>query len=305
MPSRRKSTHTDDALIDAFADHLALERRLSANTVAAYRRDLTLLSDFLARSKTTLDSVDYQLLRRFLAQQSTRGYSRASIARRVASLRAFFKWAKARGHTDADPASKLGRPKTASRLPGVLRAKEAAALVEAADPDAGDAVSLRDRAILELLYGCGLRVGEVCSLTPESVDLDRGRVIVKGKGDKERELPLSDFAQQALDAYMHRGRPVMAREGSHDLFFNKRRKRMSERDVRAMIDRYREREMPDRKVSPHTLRHSFATHLLEGGADIRVVQELLGHASLATTQRYTHVSRDRLFSVYRRSHPRA
>ena len=305
MSSRKQPSRSDETLIGAFTDHLALERRLSANTVAAYLRDLTQLAEFGARAKTPLTQMTYPFLRRFLAQQSTRGYAKSSVARRVASIRAFFRWAKARGHVDSDPAAQLGRPKAVSRLPGVLRPAEAASLVEAAEPGADEAVSLRDRAILELLYGSGLRVGEVCSLTLDRVDLHRGRVIVKGKGSKERELPLSDYSQQSLEAYIRDGRPPMAREGSADLFFNKRRKRMSERDVRAMIERYRNEAMPDRRVSPHTLRHSFATHLLEGGADIRVVQELLGHASLATTQRYTHVSRERLFSVYRRSHPRA
>ena len=204
-----------------------------------------------------------------------------------------------------------------SRLPGVLRPADAAALAESPDPleeglsDLEVAIVLRDRAIIELLYGAGLRVGEVCGLTPERVDLDRGRVMVLGKGSKERDLPLSDFASEALREYLDRGRDRLAYPGtgkppeSDALFFNRRRKPMTPRDARAMVERYRKRTLSDRRVSPHTLRHSFATHLLEGGADIRSVQELLGHASLATTQRYTHVSRGRLFAAYRQSHPRA
>jgi len=212
-----------------------------------------------------------------------------------------------------DPAAALGRPKVSSRLPTVLRPADAAALTESPDPsedglsDRDVAVVLRDRAILELLYGSGLRVGEVCGLTLDRVDLERGRVVVLGKGSKERDLPLSDFAIDALQEYLERGRGTLAPEAPlpDTLFFNRRRRPMTPRDARAMVDRYRKQVLSDRRVSPHTLRHSFATHLLEGGADIRSVQELLGHASLATTQRYTHVSRGRLFAAYRQSHPRA
>jgi integrase/recombinase XerC len=303
----------DAELIDAFVIHLELERRLSPNTVTAYRRDVEALAVFQARSHSTLADATHQSLRRFVAQQTTRGYARASMARRVAAIRSFYRWAKARRRLASDPADGLGRPKVASRLPMVLRPSEAAALAEAPAVDpSGDppsaleaAVALRDRAILELLYGSGLRVGEVCGLTLQRLDLPRGRVVVLGKGAKERDLPLSEFAVAALGDYVGRGRPVMAAKGSPAMFFNQRGKPMSTRDVRAMVERYRALTLSDRRVTPHTLRHSFATHLLEGGADIRSVQELLGHASLATTQRYTHVSRGRLFAAYHQSHPRA
>ena len=157
----------------------------------------------------------------------------------------------------------------------------------------------------KLLYGSGLRVGEVAGLTLDRVDLDRERVLVLGKGSKEREVPMSDHAVDALSAYLAGGRAAMAPEGSSGLFFNRRRKRFSERDIRTMVEQYVGRVLPGRRVTPHTLRHSYATHLLEGGADIRAVQELLGHASVATTQRYTHVSRRRLFEAYEQAHPRA
>jgi integrase/recombinase XerC len=205
----------------------------------------------------------------------------------------------------------LGRPKVASRLPTVLRPHEAADLVETPElaPDEEDplarAVALRDRAVLEIMYGSGLRVGEVASLTTDRLDLDRGRVTVMGKGSKEREVPLSDPAIDAIEDYLREGRATMAAEGSSAAFFNRRMKPLSTRDIRALVQRYGARTLSGRHVTPHTLRHSFATHLLEGGADIRAVQELLGHASVATTQRYTHVSRARLFEAYRRSHPRA
>jgi site-specific recombinase XerD len=292
--------------------HLRHERRLSEHTVAAYRRDLNQVATFLARSGSCLSDATHLQLRRFLAQQHTLGYARASIARRVGAIHTFYRWAVAVGELSSDPSLLLGRPKVVNRLPTVLRPREASALVEAPPPsDASEvdplerAVALRDRAVLELLYGSGLRVAEVSGLTIDRVDLDRGRVSVRGKGDKEREVPLSDPSADALRAYLTAGRPTMAGDDRRTMFFNRKGRPFSGRDIRAMVRRYAERLLPGRRITPHTLRHSFATHLLEGGADIRAVQELLGHASVATTQRYTHVSRTRLFDAYERSHPRA
>jgi integrase/recombinase XerC len=299
---------SEQELLHAFEDHLALERRLSPNTVAAYRGDLTHLATFLARNRSSLGGATHPLLRRFLAQQHTLGYARSSIARRVGAIRTFYRWAVAAGRLAEDRSLLLGRPKVVNRLPTVLKPQEAAGLAEAPvppqDPLEG-AIALRDRAALELLYGSGLRVGEVAGLTIDRVDLDRERVLVLGKGSKERQVPISEFARDAVEAYLEHGRPEMAPEGSGHLFFNRRRKPFSERDIRSMVQRYGATLLPGRRVTPHTLRHSFATHLLEGGADIRAVQELLGHASVATTQRYTHVSRRRLFEAYGRAHPRA
>ena len=301
---------SERSLVDAFDRHLRLERHLSAHTAVAYRSDLLHLATFLRRSGSALAETDHVLLRRFLAQQHTLGYARASIARRVGAIHTFYRWALAEGHIVTDPSVLLGRPKVASRLPAVLRAGEAVALVEAPAATAEDdplerAAALRDRAILELLYGSGVRVGEVTTLTAEALDLDRGRVRVLGKGSKERRVPLSEDAVDALRAWLRGGRPVMAAGSTGALFVNRKRKSMSARDIRAMVARYAEAQLPGRRVGPHTLRHSYATHLLEGGADIRAVQELLGHSSVATTQRYTHVSRSRLFEAYERSHPRA
>jgi integrase/recombinase XerC len=305
---------SEERLIEAFVSHLRHERHLSDHTVTAYRRDLTQLASFLARGGSSLASARYPQLRRFLAQQHALGYARASIARRVGAIRTFYRWALASGGTDGDPSALLGSPKVVNRLPTVLRPREAAALAEApgwSDAPPGDldpierAVVLRDRAALELLYGSGLRVGEVAGLTCVQVDLDRGRVLVRGKGDKEREVPISDYAVDSLNVYLSAGRPTMAGEDHTSVFFNRKGKPFSGRDIRAMVEQYAGRLLPGRRVTPHTLRHSFATHLLEGGADIRAVQELLGHASVATTQRYTHVSRTRLFQAYEQSHPRA
>jgi integrase/recombinase XerC len=319
MPQGLPPTETE--LLHAFEDHLALERRLSRNTVAAYRGDLEQLATFLMRNRTSLGDAPYPLLRRFLAQQHTLGYARATIARRVGAIKTFFRWAVSAGRIQTDPSLLLGRPKVVNRLPSVLRPNEAEILAEAPGSEemnevtAGDvdplehAVALRDRAVLELLYGSGLRVGEVAGLTVDRLDVPRGRVLVLGKGSKERDVPISEYAADALRDYLAEGRDQMVSEGSGEasrhLFFNRRRKPFSERDIRSMVERYGATLLPGRRVTPHTLRHSFATHLLEGGADIRAVQELLGHASVATTQRYTHVSRRRLFDAYERAHPRA
>ncbi|MFN2590919.1 MAG: tyrosine recombinase XerC [Actinomycetota bacterium] len=311
----------DARLIEAFADHLALERGLSAHTVVAYRQDVTSLAVFLHRGSSSLAGARYHLLRRWLAQLATRGYARASVARKAASARTFFAWASRRGLIDSNPAALLASPARASRLPIVLKAAEAGRLAEA--PGGDDPYVVRDRAILELLYATGIRVAELSGLNVSDVDIDRRQVRVMGKGRKERVVPMGDPAASSLAVYLDQARPALLSGGAahgdgsndagdrpspatdHDaLFFNRRRKRMTPRDVRGMMQRYVRHALGDRTVGPHTLRHSFATHLLEGGADVRVVQDLLGHSSLATTQRYTHVSRSTLFDAHRRSHPR-
>ena len=308
MPARDLA-QSDVALIDGFADHLALERHLAHSTVDAYRRDLSQLAAFLRRNRRDLPGARIDDLRRFLAQLTSLGYARASIARRVGAIHTFYRWAVSHEVVAEDPAALLGRPKVVNRLPVVLRVPEAAALVEApvVTADASDidaAVALRDRAILELMYGSGLRVSEVAGLTTDRVDLERGRVTVVGKGDKEREVPLGDLARGAVAAWLA-VRGVLGAGRGDELFMNRRGRPIGPRDIRRLVGRYAGAALSGRRVTPHTLRHSFATHLLEGGADIRSVQEMLGHASVATTQRYTHVSRARLFEAYEQSHPRA
>ena len=296
----------DERIIEAFLDHLRFERHLSPNTVEAYRGDLGGLARFQGRGGVDLLAITHAGLRRWLAQLATLGYARTTVGRRAAAARTFFAWALRRGLIEADPAALLAHPAGASRLPSVLKASEAEALTTAPAPT--DAVGLRDRAALELLYGSGIRVAELCALDLGDVDLDRRRLRVLGKGGKERVVPIGDYAAEALETYLERGRQALlppAETPTEAIFLNRRRHRMTPRDARAMVERYARATMQGRTVTPHTLRHSFATHLLEGGADIRSVQELLGHASLATTQRYTHVSRGRLFDAYRRSHPRA
>lgn len=291
--------------LGAFIDHVSLGRGLSPNTVAAYRRDLEDLRGFLRRSDEDLVGATRAQLRRWLARQLTLGYARSTVARRASTVRGFYAWAHVQGIVADNPAATIGAGRVPSRLPAVLSAPDAARLVETPSPD--DAAGLRDRAILELLYGSGLRVGEACGLDAGDVDLRRRLVRVMGKGSKERVVPVGDYAAGAITAYLRDGRGSMAPDAGPDrqaLFFNRRRKRITPRDVRALVARHSVGIGGGRAVSPHSLRHSFATHLLDGGAEIRAVQEMLGHASLATTQRYTHVSRARLFEAHLKAHPR-
>jgi site-specific recombinase XerD len=308
--------------LEAFVAHLRDERGLSANTVAAYRRDMIQFLQFAGRGGVTdPGQVEPLLLRRFLALQRTRGLAAASIARKAAALRAGFRFLARRGMVDDDPAAGLGVPRGPKRLPVVLKTRQVDRLL--AGPDPVDPVGLRDRAILELLYATGIRVGELCGLHLGDLDLAADTVLVLGKGAKERVVPFGEPARAALLDYLANGRAAMVRthgtpagsapaRGRQEtradreaLFFNRRGKPMTQRDVRGMLERYRVAAGVPAGTSPHTLRHSYATHLLEGGADLRAVQELLGHVALTTTQTYTHVSNERLRRVYEQAHPRA
>jgi integrase/recombinase XerC len=295
--------------LEAFVAHLRDERGLSAHTVAAYRRDMTQFLQFAGRAGVTDPArVEPLLLRRFLALQRTRGLAAASIARKAAALRTGFRFLARRGLVADDPAAGLGVPRGPKRLPVVLKPRQVDRLL--AGPDPVDPIGLRDRAILELLYATGIRVGELCGLRLGDVDLAADTVLVLGKGAKQRVVPFGEPARVALLDYLVKGRAVMLPgpdRGSdrEALFFNRRGRPMTQRDVRGMLERYRVAAGAPAGTSPHTLRHSYATHLLEGGADLRAVQELLGHAALTTTQTYTHVSNERLRRVYEQAHPRA
>jgi tyrosine recombinase XerC len=290
-----------------FLRHLASERGLSANTVEAYRRDLTQYLDYHARLGRRADPfrADAAALRRFLASRTTLGLTPSTVARKSAALRAFFRWAARAGIRADNPATALGAPKRGRPLPRILKRAQVDALV--ALPPNDDAWGVRDRAIFELLYGGGIRVGELVALDVDSLDFARKQVRVLGKGNKERMVPLGEPARDALRAYLAEARPLITVDRSPPaaLFYNRRGNRMGQRDVRAMVTRYAREVVPGGRASPHTFRHTFATHLLEGGADLRSVQELLGHADVKTTQIYTHVSRDRLKQVYKSAHPRA
>lgn len=297
--------------IRAYTAHLADVRRLAPATVRAYRADLT----DLARSCGELDvaDVDLETLREWLWTATKRGDARATIARRTASARGFFDWAVESGLRDADPSLRLVAPKRGRSLPHVATAGAMSTLLDEAGAaaDEGDPLALRDAAILELLYGAALRVSELCGLDPDAVDHDRRTVRVLGKGSKERIVPFGAPAGRALDAYLVRGRPtLLARAAgavphSAALFLGARGGRIGPRAVYDIVARTVGPAVGAGAVGPHALRHSAATHLIDGGADLRAVQEMLGHASLGTTQIYTHVSAEKLTASYRLAHPRA
>ncbi len=286
--------------LDAFAGSLT---GLAPNTVVAYRTDLEGFVAWAERGGLTEPAaVDRMCLRRYLAHLATRRYAKRSVARKAAALRRYFAWCRRTGRTAGDPAERLSAPAGEGRLPRVLSAAEAADLLETAPARAADdppAVRARDAAVLELLYGSGLRVGELCALDVSSVDTGRRLVTVWGKGGKQRQVPVSEPAAEAIGRWLRDGRPKLAPLDDPALFVNRRGRRLTPRDVRRILDR--RSSVP---VHPHALRHSFATHLLDNGADLRIVQELLGHASLQTTQVYTHVSKERLLRTHERTHPR-
>jgi site-specific recombinase XerD len=292
-----------DAL-ELLVEHLAFERGRRTNTVDAYRRDATDLARCcLDWGLAHPDEVELTTLRRYLAELGERGYARSTIARRASSLRTWFALLHRKGVTSRDPAVLLGSPKQGRHLPRVLRVDEVERLLGA--PDVATPTGLRDLALLELLYASGARIGEVCGLDLEDLDLAQQLVRLSGKGGKERIVPLGEPAVDAARLYLGAGRPALLGSSvTPAVFLNTRAGRLGTRDARTAVERAAMAAGLGR-VTPHTLRHSFATHLLDRGADLRMVQELLGHASLATTQQYTHLSRGRLREVHARAHPRA
>ncbi|MEU4715162.1 tyrosine recombinase XerC [Micromonospora purpureochromogenes] len=337
--------------VDDFADHLARVRNRSAHTVRAYAADVVSLLDHAVRMGCSAPAeLDLTVLRSWLARQRTVGAARTSLARRAAAARTFSAWAHRAGVLPADVAAPLSSPRAHRDLPTVLRADQAAALVEAPDrrppatrpaeatghkvtdpagPDADgrrddsppgasrqdgpagparpeeEPVRLRDRVLLELLYGTGVRVSEACGLDVADVDHGRRVIRVLGKGGRERSVPYGVPAQRAIDDWLRSGRPALAVPGSGEaLLLGARGGRLNPTTARRIVAGYAE-SLGLPRVSPHGLRHSAATHLLEGGADLRAVQELLGHSSLGSTQIYTHVSVERLRAAYRQAHPRA
>ena len=292
--------------LDSYLRHLTLERGLSKNTLAAYRNDLDKYFDFLEKrsrdplSATVKDVEDFSL-------DIARNLSASSRARLLASLRGYHKFLVMENQRNDDPTKRVRSPKLAMRLPKALSQQEVMQLIEAAGPapddESADYLRLRNRAIVELMYSTGARVSEIVGLDLDEVD-DSGLMRVRGKGSKERLVPVGSYAKAALDAYLVRARPILSSKGSaRALFLNQRGARLSRQSIWEIIQKAA--EGLGKEVSPHSLRHSFATHLLEGGADVRVVQELLGHASVTTTQIYTMVSVDTLREVYLAAHPRA
>ena len=295
--------------VQAFARYLGAERGLSVHTQRAYLGDLRNLMSFTQdRGIVGLSGVDLGDLRSWLAHQSENGAARSTLARRAASARAFLRWATRSGVIDTDPSLRLEAPHRFTSLPGVLRQDEINAVLDVAAvaADDQDAMHLRDRAMLELLYATGIRVGELVGLDIDDVSFESNLVRVMGKGAKERTVPFGLPAATAMQGWLQLGRGQVVTAGSGPaLFLGRRGGRVDPRQVRGAVHKLLQNVPDGPDVGPHGLRHSAATHLLEGGADLRAVQEMLGHASLATTQIYTHVSVERLKRSYQQAHPRA
>jgi integrase/recombinase XerC len=289
--------------------HLVAERDLTLHTVRAYVGDIAGMLQHASRlGHQDVGTLDIRTLRSWLALQQTLGRARTTMSRRATAVRVFTAWAHRTGLAETDAGALLGSPKAHRTLPPALRVDEARALLEAAasHADDGSPVGVRDVAIIELLYATGIRVGELCGLDVDDVDRERRVVRVLGKGRKERTVPFGTPAERAVERWLQAGRPALAVSGSGAaLFLGARGGRIDQRAVRTLVHT-RLVDVPGAPdLGPHGLRHTAATHLLEGGADLRTVQELLGHASLATTQIYTHVTTDRLRKAYRQAHPRA
>jgi integrase/recombinase XerC len=296
------------AALSAFCEHLEVDRGTSPHTVRAYAGDLEdLLRHASREGATSVDQIDLAVLRSWLTEQSERGLARATLARRGAAARAFFDWARTSGRVGTDPASRLASPRVPRTLPTVLAVDAAARLLDVARDAAAEdePARVREWAAAELLYGAGVRVGELAGTDVDDVDLDLRTVRVLGKGDKERVVPFGLPAARAVRRWLDVGRPVLVTERSGPaLLLGDRGGRWGQRQVRDAVHRLAQAAGVD-DVAPHDLRHSAATHLLAGGSDLRSVQEILGHSSLATTQRYTHVTAERLRSSFEQAFPRA
>jgi integrase/recombinase XerC len=292
-----------------FLQYLCVERNASDLTVKSYREDLTALVDYLEESCKGRCPAPSQVsvldLRGYVAALHEAGYARSTIARRLASMRSFFRFGQREGWTEQNPAKPLRNPRKQRSLPHFLSAEDIGRLLEA--PPADQPLGLRDRAILETMYSAGLRVSELVSLNQGDLDLDGGIVRVRGKGRRERLAPVGSYASRALRRWLRvrKLNPAEPTGAEAPVFTNKFGRRISTRSVARMLEKYLRQTGLDTRTTPHSLRHSFATHLLDRGADIRSVQELLGHKSLVTTQIYTHVSTAGLRAVYERAHPRA
>jgi len=286
--------------IDKFINYLKIERDVSGHTITNYKIDLKVFLLFLGEAG--IDSVDHLALRRFLAELRGKNYAKRTIARKLASLRSFFKFLYREGHIKSNPITAISSPKLDKKLPKFLDVGKVTKLI--LSPDVKTPSGLRDRAILETLYSCGIRVSELVGLDMEDVDFISGVIKVLGKGRKERMVPIGDMAISSIRKYTE-GRRDESAKGRRAVFLNSRGGRLTDRSVRRVVDKHIHACSAGEKISPHSLRHSFATHLLDRGADLRSVQELLGHMNLSTTQIYTHVTMERLKNVYDKAHPRA
>ncbi|WP_019482903.1 tyrosine recombinase XerC [Arthrobacter sp. TB 23] len=297
------------SIVARYQGYLSAERNRSVHTVRAYLTDIGGLLRFAQDSGVTrLDELTLADLRSWLGSMDAQGQARSTIARRAATVRSFLAWAVREELIEANPALRLRAPKREKTLPGVLSSKQLDGIFESlrAASTEGDPIALRDTALVEVLYGTGIRVGELVGLDVDHLDVDRRTLRVVGKGNKERTVPYGVPAAHALDDWLRRGRPKLVTAASgYALFLGRRGGRMDQRQARSTVERLFAGVEGTSATGPHALRHSTATHLLDGGADLRAVQEILGHSSLATTQIYTHVSVDRLRRSYEQAHPRA
>jgi integrase/recombinase XerC len=296
--------------IGDFLDYLTYERNVSGNTISAYRDDLESFVTFLcddyftmARDQVELRKIDHLTVRSYLAHLSRRKLARASVARHLSALRSFFKYLVREGAVEANPARAVATPKRERHLPQVMQTSDVALLLE--QPDTSNTLGIRDLAWLELLYASGLRIGEATGIDLDDIELRARLVKVRGKGSKERIVPFGTSAEKALRAWLAVRGELVRDADEQALFVNYRGERITTRSVRRLFDGYLRDAALRAGISPHTLRHSFATHLLNAGADLRSIQELLGHASLSTTQKYTHLNDWQLIAVYKKAHPRA
>ncbi len=295
---------TNEQISDSFLEHLRVERNLSPRTIAAYASDISGFCAWAEREGIHILDADHRRLRRYLAELDRARYSKRTIARRLAAMRSLYRFLVRRGFLTASPAAVLATPKTPKRLPDVAPDQLIDQLL--ALPDTTTAQGLRDLAILELLYASGIRVSELTGLDLGDVDMASATVRVMGKGSRERIVPIHPLAVRRLREYLAAGRTQYDKGSSAGAFFlNRLGTRLSSGGVRRMLDRYLGQLEQSTHITPHDIRHSFATHLLEGGADLRSVQELLGHVALSTTQIYTHVSTRHLREVHKGAHPRA
>lgn len=295
--------------LDLFLDHLTVSRRASAHTVKSYSSDLVQFAAFVREAvggQPDAAEIDYLLIRRYLAHLQRNGQARTSVARKLASLRAFYVFLNKKGLVENNPTIGIVYPKQQKKLPTFLREDQVDLLMQC--PDCSTPTGLRDRALLEMLYATGMRVSELVSVEMKHINGGVEEIRIMGKGSKERIVFTGLAAREALADYLSGGRASLAAKSAKPceaLFLNTQGTRLTDRSVRKVMDKYIESVSDSLKVSPHTMRHTFATHLLSHGADLRSVQELLGHASVATTQIYTHVTKDRMKEVYDKAHPRA
>jgi len=290
--------------VDQFLDYLRYERNASVHTISGYRRDLSQLAAFLEERETRLRKIDHVAVRAFLAHLHERGLKKSSLARKLAAVRSFFQFCLKKGWVEENAAKVVSTPRQERLVPSFLSEDEMADFLDL--PSSNEPLALRDKAMLELLYATGIRVGELVGINLEDVNFGDWWIRVRGKGKKERLVPFGRKAEESLTAYL-RVRPVLLKDrmGETALFLNNAGGRLTARSVERTVAKYIQMTAVRRKISPHSLRHSFASHLLSRGADLRVIQELLGHESLATTQKYTHLNLRQLLDVYKKSHPRA